>query len=151
MSSLLLALALLTTGLYAGFLLTFLIAIMPGIAALPDERFTDAMRRFNERVPGPLFLVLFVGVIVLPAAVVVTRGGNAVAGRSWAVTALGCALGSHLVTITGNIPLNKALATSEGGDDRAARTAFEARWNTLHRIRTVLSLAAFALLVVAAR
>lgn len=52
MSSLLPALAVITTGLYAGFLLTFLIAIMPGIAALPDERFTAAMRRFNEKVPG---------------------------------------------------------------------------------------------------
>ncbi|MFF9348443.1 DUF1772 domain-containing protein [Streptomyces sp. NPDC014734] len=153
MSSLLLALAVITTGLYAGFLLTFLIAIMPGIAVLPDERFADAMRRFNEKVPGPLFLALFVGVIAFPAAVVVAGGGadggGGGADRAWAGAALACALGSHLVTIVGNIPLNKALATSEGGDDTGARKVFEARWNTLHRVRTVLSLAAFVLLAVA--
>lgn len=50
--ALLLALGVITTGLYAGFLLTFLTAVMPGIAALPDERFAAAMRRFNEKVPG---------------------------------------------------------------------------------------------------
>lgn len=60
------------------------------------------------------------------------------------------AVGSHLVTITGNIPLNKALAASEGGDDSAAREAFESCWNNLHRIRTALSLAASALLAAAA-
>ncbi|AXE77958.1 anthrone oxygenase family protein [Streptomyces atratus] len=147
MSSLLPTLAVITTGLYAGFLLTFLIAVMPGIAALPDERFTAAMRRFNEKVPSPAFLVLFLSVIALPAAVAVGAGD---ADRALAVAALVCAVGSHLITITGNIPLNKALASSEGGGDSAAREAFESRWNNLHRVRTALSLAAFALLAVAA-
>lgn len=145
--ALLLALGVITTGLYAGFLLTFLIAVMPGIAALPDERFAAAMRRFNEKVPGPVFLALFLGVIAFPAAAVAGADDGTV--RALAVAALVCGVGSHLVTIAGNIPLNKALAESEGGDDGAAREAFESRWNTLHRIRTALSLAAFALLAVA--
>ncbi|MGW1406253.1 anthrone oxygenase family protein [Streptomyces sp. NPDC002403] len=146
LSSLFLALAVITTGLYAGFMLTFLIAIMPGIAALPDERFTAAMRRFNEKVPGPAFLVLFLGVIAFPAVVAV--GGDGGSDRVLAVAALVCAVAGHLITIAGNIPLNTALAQSEGGDDGAARTAFESRWNRLHRVRTLLSLAAFALLAV---
>ncbi|WP_335936263.1 anthrone oxygenase family protein [Streptomyces sp. PTD5-9] len=153
MPSLLLVLAAIMTGLYAGFLLTFLIAVMPGLAMLPDERFTAAMRRFNEKVPGPVFLVLFVGVVALPAAVAVTAFGGAGTGgaeRACAAAALVCALGSHFVTIAGNIPLNKALAASEGGDDTAARQVFEPRWNSLHRVRTVLSLAAFALLAAVA-
>ncbi|MEU6920039.1 MULTISPECIES: DUF1772 domain-containing protein [unclassified Streptomyces] len=145
-SSLFLALAVLTTGLYAGFMLTFLTAVMPGIAALPDERFTAAMRRFNEKVPGPAFLVLFLGVIAFPA--VVALGGDGGSDRVLAVVALVCAVAGHLITIAGNIPLNKALAESEGGDDSAARAAFEAPWNRLHRVRTLLSLTAFALLAV---
>ncbi|MFJ4911805.1 hypothetical protein [Streptomyces sp. NPDC088726] len=56
MASLILVLAVTTTGLYAGFLLTFLFVVMPGLAALPDEGFTAAMRRINEKVPGPGFL-----------------------------------------------------------------------------------------------
>ncbi|MER5277882.1 DUF1772 domain-containing protein [Streptomyces sp. NPDC002809] len=148
MASLFLTLAVITTGLYAGFMLTFLLAVMPGLAALPDERFTAAMRRFNEKVPGPAFLLLFLGVIAFPAVGVFTELGE----KRWplVVVGLACAVVSHLVTIGGNIPLNKALAAAEGGDDSAARSAFEALWNGFHRFRTALSLAAFVLLAAAA-
>ncbi|MFD7426263.1 DUF1772 domain-containing protein [Streptomyces sp. NPDC059818] len=163
MASLSLALAVITTGLYAGFLLMFLIAIMPGLAVLPDGDFTAAMRRLNEKVPGPVFLVVFLGVIVFPAVALFAE--KDVWGRPYLAAALVCAIGSHLVTIAGNIPLNKALAAAESpseesgttaregegeGGDSAARTAFEARWNFLHQARTALSLAAFVLLTVAA-
>lgn len=143
LESLFLALAVITTGLYAGLMLTFLTSIMPGLAILPDERFTDAMRRFNEKVPGPFFLLLFFGVIAFPAVVVFGDDG---VDRVLALAALACAVGSHLITIAGNVPLNNRLAQSEGGDESAARAAFEGRWNRLHRVRTLLSLAAFVLL-----
>jgi len=143
LESLFLALAVITTGLYAGLMLTFLTSIMPGLAILPDERFTDAMRRFNEKVPGPFFLLLFFGVIAFPAVVVF---GDYGVDRVLALAALACAVGSHLITIAGNVPLNNRLAQSEGGDESAARAAFEGRWNRLHRVRTLLSLAAFVLL-----
>ncbi|WP_411079118.1 DUF1772 domain-containing protein [Streptomyces sp. cmx-18-6] len=148
MTSLFLMLSVIVNGLYAGFLLTFLMAIMPGLAGLPDEQFTAAMRRFNEKVPGPLFLVLFLGAVALPAAALFTglRGPDA-EEVPVLVAALGCAVASHVITIAGNIPLNNALARSEGGDDTAARRAFEPRWNTFHQIRTALTLAGFVLLV----
>ncbi|MFI7240130.1 DUF1772 domain-containing protein [Streptomyces cyaneofuscatus] len=150
MTSLFLVLSLIVTGLYAGFMLTFLVAIMPGLAELTDEQFTAAMRRFNEKVPGPLFLVLFLGVVALPAAALFTGLGehDEVAGPAL-VGALVCAVAGHVVTIAGNIPLNNALAKSEGGDDSAARQAFEPRWNTFHRVRTALVLAACVLLAIA--
>lgn len=148
MTSLLLVLSAIVNGLYAGFMLTFLIAIMPGLAALPDEQFTAAMRRFNEKVPGPVFLVLFLGVVALPVAVLVSGVGGE-SRLPVVVAGLACAVAGHMITIGGNIPLNKALADAEGGDDSAARTAFESRWNTLHRVRTALSLAACVLLTVA--
>ncbi|MFJ4967978.1 DUF1772 domain-containing protein [Streptomyces sp. NPDC088755] len=150
MTSLFLVLSVIVTGLYAGFMLAFLTAIMPGLAALTDEQFTAAMRRFNEKVPRPLFLVLFLGVVALPAAALFTGLGehDAVEGPAL-VGALVCVVAGHLVTIAGNIPLNNALATSEGGDDSAARKAFEPRWNTFHRIRTAFVLAASVLLAIA--
>ncbi|MEI7030411.1 DUF1772 domain-containing protein [Streptomyces pratensis] len=151
MTSLLLALSVIVNGLYAGFLLTFLIAIMPGLAGLTDEQFTAAMRRFNEKVPGPLFLLLFLGVVALPAAAFLTALGehDAVAGAAMAA-ALVCGVIGHAITIVGNIPLNNALAASEGGDDSAARAAFEPRWNTLHRVRTAFAITACGLLALAA-
>ncbi|MFF3259543.1 DUF1772 domain-containing protein [Streptomyces sp. NPDC002932] len=175
MASFFLALAVTTTGLYAGFLLTFLVVVMPGLAALPDDGFTAAMRRINEKVPGPGFLIVFLGVIAFPVATLVT--GNSGSGWPPVAGALACSVLSHVVTIAGNIPLNKALAAAEpvsepvsarasvpvsataaprevgeGGEkaDSVARTAFEARWNILHQARTALSLAAFVLLIIAA-
>ncbi|MFJ3528572.1 MULTISPECIES: anthrone oxygenase family protein [unclassified Streptomyces] len=175
MASLFLALAVTTTGLYAGFLLTFLVVVMPGLAALPDDGFTAAMRRINEKVPGPGFLIVFLGVIVFPAITLVAGTTD----WKWPLVAgaLACSAVSHVVTIAGNIPLNKALAAAEpvsapvpvpasvpvsaaaapgevgeGGEKAGsvARTAFEARWNILHQARTALSLAAFILLIIAA-
>ncbi|WNI31857.1 anthrone oxygenase family protein [Streptomyces sp. ITFR-6] len=172
MASLFLALAVTTTGLYAGFPLTFLVVVMPGLAALPDDGFTAAMRRINEKVPGPGFLIVFLGVIVFPAVTLVAGTHD----WEWPLVAgaLACSVVSHVVTIAGNIPLNKALAAAEpvsepvsapasvpvpaaaapgevgAKADSVARTAFEARWNILHQVRTALSLAAFILLIIAA-
>ncbi|MDQ0984522.1 putative membrane protein [Streptomyces sp. V2I9] len=150
MTSLFLVFATIVNGLYAGIMLTFLIAIMPGLAELTDEQFTAAMRRFNEKVPGPVFLVLFLGVVVLPAAAFFTGLGehDEVTGPA-VLAALICVVAGHLTTVAGNIPLNNALAASEGGDDSAARAAFESRWNTLHQVRTAFSLVACVLLAVA--
>ncbi|MFH8435838.1 DUF1772 domain-containing protein [Streptomyces sp. NPDC018007] len=150
MTSLFLVLATIVNGLYAGFMLTFLIAIMPGLTELTDQQFTAAMRRFNEKVPGPAFLVLFLGVVALPAAAFLTGLGehDEVTGPA-VLAALICVIIGHLITVIGNIPLNNALAASEGGDDSAARAAFEPRWNTLHQVRTAFSLVACALLAVA--
>uniref|UniRef100_A0AAU2VV39 DUF1772 domain-containing protein n=1 Tax=Streptomyces sp. NBC_00008 TaxID=2903610 RepID=A0AAU2VV39_9ACTN len=111
MASLFLALAVTTTGLYAGFLLTFLVVVMPGLAALPDDGFTAAMRRINEKVPGPGFLIVFLGVIVLPVLTLIAGTND----WEWPLVAaaLACSVVSHVVTIVGNIPLNKALAEAE--------------------------------------
>ncbi|MFJ6615777.1 DUF1772 domain-containing protein [Streptomyces sp. NPDC091289] len=150
MTSLFLVLSAIVNGLYAGFMLTFLIAIMPGLAELTDEQFTAAMRRFNDKVPGPVFLVLFLGVVALPAAAFFTGLGEHSETTGPAVLgALICVIISHLVTFFGNIPLNNALTASEGGDDSAARAAFESRWNTFHQVRTAFNLVACVLLAVA--
>jgi hypothetical protein len=52
----------------------------------------------------------------------------------------------HLITSGGNVPLNNALESSRSrGDERAARTAFEGRWNALEGARTLFAVAAFVL------
>ncbi|MGW7362400.1 anthrone oxygenase family protein [Streptomyces sp. NPDC054841] len=148
MATLLLALAVIFTGLYAGFMLIFQTAIMPALARLSDDQFVPAMRRINEEVPRAVFLVVFLAVIAFPVAALAVP----VEGRSdtqmWLILAgLVCAVLNHLVTIAGNIPLNNALASSEASPDSEVRAAFEAKWSRLHRVRTVLVLASFALLV----
>lgn len=155
MATLLLALAIGFTGLYAGFLLTFRIAVMPSLAQLTDDQFLPAMRRINEVVPRPTFLLIFFGIVAFPAAALaVPIDGRTVTQRWLIVAGLVCAVLNHLVTIGGNIPLNIALAKAENdssaGPDRTVRAAFEPRWNGLHLIRTTLMLASFGLLIAAA-
>ncbi|WP_137989240.1 DUF1772 domain-containing protein [Streptomyces vilmorinianum] len=152
MATLLLALAVASTGLYAGFMLIFLTGIMPALARLGDREFVDAMRRINEYVPKPVFLVVFLGVVAFPVAAFFAPVDGRSDTQKWLVLAgLVCAVLNHLVTIGGNIPLNNALAASEstGEDPSAVRAAFEKRWNGLHLIRTVLITAAFGLLIAA--
>ncbi|MEV4919201.1 anthrone oxygenase family protein [Streptomyces tirandamycinicus] len=151
MADLLLALAVISNGLYAGFMLIFQTGVMPALARQPDDRFVPVMRQINEEVPRPVFLAVFLAVVVFPAAALAVPGEDGSGTRRWLVIAgLVSAALNHLVTIVGNIPLNNALASSETSPDSEARAAFEARWNRYHRIRTVLILAAFVLLVAAA-
>ncbi|MEV6245574.1 anthrone oxygenase family protein [Streptomyces sp. NPDC051742] len=153
MASLLLALAVGCTGLYAGFMLIFQTGIMPALARLTDAEFVTAMRRINEYVPKGVFLTVFLGVVALPAAAFFVPVDGRTDTQKWLVLAgLVCAVLNHLVTIGGNVPLNNALAASEApGDDPASvRAAFEKRWNGFHRVRTALIIVAFGLLTAAA-
>ncbi|MFD5427509.1 DUF1772 domain-containing protein [Streptomyces sp. NPDC127084] len=146
MASLLLAFAVVSTGLYAGFLLIFQTGIMPALARLSDEQFVAAMRRVNEEVPRAVFLAVFLAVIVFPVAALAVPTQGRSAGQIWLlVVGVVCAALNHLVTIAGNIPLNNALASSVGAPASEARAAFEARWNRFHAVRTGLALASFVL------
>ncbi|MFD4986299.1 anthrone oxygenase family protein [Streptomyces sp. NPDC058374] len=151
MATTLAILAVLATGLYAGCFLAFQSGVMPALREADDAQFTQIMRKVNEKVPGPVFLLLFLGSVGLPAASLwVPPEGATATGRALTVAALVCAVLGHAVTAVGNVPLNNALAAAAGrGGERAARTAFEGRWNALHRVRTLLAVAAAALMAVA--
>ncbi|KIF74491.1 hypothetical protein QR77_11925 [Streptomyces sp. 150FB] len=147
----LLALAVISTGLYAGFMLIFLTGIMPALARLTDDQFVVAMRRINEYVPRPVFILVFLAEIAFPAAALAVAVDGRTDTERWLLLAgLVCAVLNHLVTVGGNIPLNNALAASESTPGVEARAAFEGRWNRLHLVRTLLAVAAFALLVASA-
>ncbi|MBX9425127.1 DUF1772 domain-containing protein [Streptomyces lateritius] len=153
MASLLLALAVGCTGLYAGFMLIFQTGIMPALARLTDAEFVTAMRRINECVPRSVFLTVFLGVLAFPVAAYLVPVDGRTDTQAWLVLAgLVAAALNHAVTVGGNVPLNNALAASEArGDDPAAvRAAFEKRWNGFHRLRTALVTLAFGLLTAAA-
>lgn len=152
MSSVLLVLAMISTGLYAGYMFAFLSGVMPALREVEDAVFVGVMRQVNVKVPRPAFLLAFLGSLGFPAASVAVPGeGRSAAEQALVIAALVCVVLGHLVTVAGNVPLNNALADSAGQrDDRAARAAFESRWNTLHRVRTVLAVAAFPLLTIAA-
>ncbi|MET9350376.1 DUF1772 domain-containing protein [Streptomyces termitum] len=153
MATLLLALAVGSTGLYAGFLLIFLTGIMPALGRLPDAAFVTAMRRINEAVPRAVFMTVFTASAVLPLLAYLVPVAGRTGAQRWLVLAgFVCAVLNHLVTVVGNVPLNTALAAAEGADEdpAATRAAFEGRWNAHHRTRTALILVSFGLLTAAA-
>lgn len=152
MATVLLALAVVFTGLYAGIMLIFLTGIMPAMARLTDGQFVAAMRRVNEEVPRGLFLLVFVAEVAFPIAALAVPVADRSDTQWWLLLAgLICVVVNHLVTVAGNIPLNNALASSEtspeANPDSAVRAAFESRWNRFHAVRTFFAVAGFALIV----
>ncbi|MCX5390785.1 anthrone oxygenase family protein [Streptomyces sp. NPDC006482] len=154
MATLLLALAVGCTGLYAGFMLIFQTGIMPALGRLTDAEFVTAMRRINECVPRAVFLLVFFGVVAFPVAAFLVPVDGRTDTQKWLVLAgLVAAALNHLVTVGGNVPLNVALAASErpGGEDPSTvRAAFEKRWNGFHLVRTALITVSFGALTAAA-
>ncbi|MFC8170539.1 DUF1772 domain-containing protein [Streptomyces sp. NPDC057325] len=105
MATLLLALAVVCTGLCAGFMLVFLTGVMPALARLTDDGFVTAMRRINEYVPRAVFLTVLLGVIAFPAAAFPVPVAGRTDAQTWCVLAgLACAVLNHLVALGGKIP-----------------------------------------------
>ncbi|MFI5754602.1 DUF1772 domain-containing protein [Streptomyces sp. NPDC051569] len=151
MATLLLALSAISTGLFAGYFLIFQTGIMPALARLTDEQFVPAMRRINELVPRPVFLLTFFAIVAFPSAALAVPVEGRSDNQKWLLVAgLVCAIINHLVTIGGNVPLNNSLAAATSRPDSVARAAFESRWNACHLVRTLFSVAAFVLIVSAA-
>jgi uncharacterized membrane protein len=136
--------AVVTTGLMAGIYLAFSIAVMPGLGRSGDAAYVEVMRHVNAAIPNPVFLVVFIGPLVLDVVAVATRiHGDP--GLGW--TELGLVLYVVTLILTGrvNIPLNNALDRTEPVAE--ARAAFERRWVMWNGVRTVVGLASFVALL----
>jgi uncharacterized membrane protein len=97
----------------------------------------------------------FSPLVLLPLAALLGRGSSGTPRFGLLVAAsLLYILGTIVVTVAANVPLNNALAQfslqgSTPEQVHAARVAFERPWNGWHLARTIASLAAFACAVVA--
>jgi len=65
------------------------------------------------------------------------------------LAAVGCLLLGFIVTVVVHFPINAEIATWQPADPPANWQQFRDRWLTAHAVRTVLAVAAFALLVIA--
>lgn len=141
--------AAITTGLVAGLLWSFVVAVMPALRTAPDETFVQVMRRINRSILNGPFLLCFTGALGLTAAAVLTAFLD---GRVAVIVPVLAALVLYAATIgitrAVHIPLNNALgaAAEEDEDPAAVRAAFEARWVRWNVIRTGTATAALAAL-----
>ena len=131
--------------LVAGFLFAFAVVVMPGIRRLPDRSFLETFRAIDGVIQAraPLFMLMWVGsVVALLAALAL--GFAVLDGADLALLAAAAALylvGVQLPTGLINIPLNNRiqacdLETMTPEQLRAARHAFESRWNGWNIVRT---------------
>ena len=138
--------ALLGSALVGGIFYAFSSFIMKALAGVPSAEGIGAMQSINVVVINPSFLGAFFGTAVLSFV----AGGFALAGWGEASASffLGGAIlylvGTILVTMLGNVPLNNQLA-AVSATDPAARDVWErylGRWTMWNHVRTAAAMAA---------
>jgi uncharacterized membrane protein len=146
-----LVVATLVAGLQAGTYFTWSTGVMPGLARVDDRTFVGALQQINIAIVNPIFMATFLGAPLLAGAAVVVGGPHA---RPWAVAATLLALGTVVITVAGNVPLNDALDAAGRvdaiADLAAVRGHFESRWVLLNAGRCLTSAGALTCLAVAA-
>ncbi len=138
----------------AGLYYAYSCSVNPGLGKLPDVEYIGAMQSINLAIQNPLFFAGFFGpLILLPVSAWLSYAG-APSTRFYLLlaAAISYAVCSFGITMFGNVPLNNALAAfnikaAGAMEIKAARIAFEGRWNGLHTVRTLATILALVLAV----
>jgi uncharacterized membrane protein len=140
------------SGLMAGLFFAFSVAVMPALRRMNPAGGTEAMQSINSTILNPVFGVLFGGTTVLCILLAVAAPFSAQRGTVWIVVgAVLHVVGSFLVTVALNVPLNNRLAAVE--PDTAVATGmwneYLVRWTAWNHVRTVLCTASTTALALA--
>lgn len=153
-----LTVATLLCSLVAGLLFAFAVVVMPGIRALGDAAYVRAFQEMDGVIQrnAPLFVLVWAGSVLLVIAAAGLGFVFADGPARWLTLAAAAVylLGVQLPTIAVNVPLNNRLqavsvASLSPAESRAARRAFEGRWNRWNALRTLLAVATTLLLLLA--
>ncbi|SEW43010.1 anthrone oxygenase family protein [Chitinophaga arvensicola] len=151
-----LALATITTALVAGVFYGFAVSVNLAFAQLPDAAYITATKAINVAIVNPAFAASFFGapLFLLLAAWMNARPAFTRRGAYILAATIIFWIGSFGVTVAANIPLNDQLAAFSVEGVSAAklhevRTAFATPWNNWHMVRTLASILAMVLLIIA--
>jgi uncharacterized membrane protein len=153
--TIILALAILLTGLMAGIFFTWSNAVKPGIGKLSDIEYLRALQSMNRVILNNAFKIIFLGAIIAVALVPVFYFNLYPRNIFWlfVFTLIIYWIGVFGVTVSGNIPLNEILdktniesITSE--EIKTLRKSIEVKWNNFNLIRCISSGITFILLIV---
>lgn len=140
-------------GLMAGVFFAFSSFIMNALARLQPAQGIAAMQSINITVINPLFFAAFFGTAVACIFLVVSSllRWHQPGAAYLLVGSLLYLIGTFLVTIVFNVPLNEALATVEPGSADGANlwASYLTNWTVWNHIRGAAALAAAALLTIA--
>lgn len=146
-------LAALGSGLIAGFFLAFSATVMWALKRQPPAAGIAAMQAINVVVLNPIFLGIFFGTAILSLVL------DIVALVLWSESGSGYLLvgsllyfvGTFLVTLLFNVPLNNRLAAveAESAEGKAVWTHYLQVWTAWNHVRTVAPLVAMAAFILA--
>lgn len=141
-------LATLSAGLMAGFFFTFSNTVMQALARLPVPAGIQTMQTINVTVLNPFFFAAFFGTALLGIVLGVLALLNLSAPGSFYLLAGGLlyVVGTFLVTVLFNVPMNEALAKIDPASIQGADLwrDYLSRWVMWNHVRTLASLAALA-------
>lgn len=145
-------LAIIGTGLIAGTFFVFSVAIMPAFRRLPGAEGLAAMQSINVVIQNPIFLGVFMATALISLILAGMSLWNWNTPQSYYILA-GTALyvvGSFLLTIVFNVPLNNALdaadATTASGQEVWSNYLTNwTFWNHIRTLASLLSTAAFSI------
>ncbi|MEM1322070.1 MAG: DUF1772 domain-containing protein [Bacteroidota bacterium] len=146
--------AVLLTGLSAGLFCAWMVSVIPGTRRVFDPTYLESMQSINRAILNPAFYLIFMGSPLLLAISTVQQYNSGTTFWLLLAATLLYLFGTFGVTIFGNVPLNDALEALELGSLSKSeitefRRSYESPWNRLHLIRTVFSVLAFLLSIVA--
>jgi uncharacterized membrane protein len=140
-------------GLMSGFFFAFSACVMHALARLQAAHGIAAMQSINVVVINPPFLATFFGTAVLciVATVIALLAGSPPRTLHVLAGSVLYLVGTILVTIRFNVPLNNELAAVQADSREAAVVwaRYLAVWTKWNHVRTVAALAAAAVLTVA--
>jgi uncharacterized membrane protein len=146
-------LAALGSGLMAGFFFAFSACVMWALGRIQPASGIAAMQAINVVVLNPLFLGVFFGTAILSLVldiVALVRWSEPGSGYLVAGSLL-YFVGTFLVTMIFNVPLNNGLAAvnPDSAEGKAVWAQYLSVWTAWNHVRTAASLAAAALFILA--
>lgn len=155
LQNVMLAGAALTTALVAGLFYGYSCSVNPGLHRLSDTMYVAAMQAINRAILNPVFFISFLGTLILLPLSAWVHYSHPPSPRFWLLVwaTITYLIGVLGVTAFGNVPLNEALDSLALTDSveaiAAQRVTFETLWNRFHTIRTLASVLALLLVIVA--
>jgi uncharacterized membrane protein len=140
-------------GLIGGLFFAFSSFVMTALGRLPPASGISAMQSINDAVLNPVFFPAFFGTAVLSVLALIAaliRWSEPGTGYLLAGSLL-YLVGTILVTIVCNVPLNNRLAAvrADGAEGASLWKLYLSTWTAWNHVRTVTSIAAAASFIMA--
>jgi len=144
--------AILGSGLMAGLFFAFSNAVMGALGRIQAAEGIAAMQAINRVILNPTFLTVFMGTPAACSLIVLTSLWRwSEPGALWLIAGSAVyVIGTFLVTILVNVPMNNALDAVQAASAEGATLwkRYLADWTAWNHVRAASSLAALALLTV---